>query len=337
MESGKHRFVRAVSRHKRIFTVVITVLVIIVFIVVFEYEYVPSFSYESNTHSISYVTLGASNKGNSRGNIVYWIGNETSTAFMNQSGHSSYLKLHLGRVGMQEFGSSNFYYYAFASISVSGHLFSDLHPKGITISLKVNKYNYPLVFQLHTFEGVLDNLTPSNAYGCAYFQGSHSGTEILCKFNNNNVTYFDFSGNYYNFALTYEYGITTRIHGVSVNSTQPSNLTVSISANILGLGRPVSATAEIHLTIWHASLLFFSPVPNMKYVKNGEIFIKDLNNGEIWTIKSSVFHSDYSFRFNAIPYSNYLIYYLYINGTEFEKNITSGPPGGYIQSINITG
>ncbi len=340
MESKRSRLRKAISKHKRIFISILAVAIAAMLVVVLEYEYVPSFKYETSSNSASFDNLGPVTF-KSGSSPVYCVGNVTSTVFMNESGHSSFIKLILTNLDLQERYSGGYDFFA-GDLTLRGHLFSNLHPKGLTLSVTVSHDKYPIWFIFEGLSGKYLNLTPRNPgqHSEVNFENSNNSSGTLLSFNTDNVTYFDFSGGYYNFGICAEnesnpVWILGEIHGVTANRTQPCNFTLSFNANLGGLGRPVVASAKVHMTFWPAVLIYVGPTPNMTEVKDNKIFVEDRKNKEIWPISSNVVASCVTF-VNARPYTPYMFYYTFLNGTSVHKNVTTGGPGSYIRCQNLT-
>jgi len=351
MKPRWNRLKKAISKHKRIFISALAVVIAAMLVVVFEYEYVPSFKYETTSTPLSFVDLGPVNIMSV--SPVFCIGNVTSTAYLNQSGHSSFLRLSLVDLRLQEMycGNSSFDYYG-GDLSLIGHLFSDLHPTGLTLSVTISKYNYWVSLHFQSLGAKFVNLTmnpPQQSLG-VFFKSSNNSSETLLSMRTNNITYFDFSRNYYNFALSSQSEggyLLGKLYNVTTNITRPTNFTLSITANLEGLRTSVMASAKIHFTLWHAVVIQVEPTPDINKIKGHEIFVEDLGDKEIWTITPNIIKSWSSATpkgtvwynctwFNAMPFSRYMFYYQFLNGTYFRKYITTGSPGTYPRLLNLT-
>jgi len=344
MNLNRGKIKKWILRHRKLFTFLLALFVVVVVVLVFEYEYIPSFQYKEIKGSSYINAIGISSSDQTWGGGLpyYIIPKETSTAYLNQTNHISYMRLSVlsGVFDMPPLGGNSSYVY-FADLSLSGHLYSNLHPKALLISATLSAYAFSSYIVFCAVEN-LDNLS-LNPYSIfpLYTSTSHSDTGILAKFSLNNIPYFDLSENFYDFNISSSGSpiLSGHVGGMNAHSDKPSILTISISAELIGLGKSVIVTDNATVTIWPIYTIT-AILPPKESVN--EIQIKNLSSNYVCDISSSQIHytsrgNGYGYiSYNAKPLTPYLFCYEYPNGTKFIKPFTTGGAGQMYSNLNLS-
>lgn len=321
MDSDRGRIRRGIHAHKRIFISVVAVLVVIILVVVFEYEYVPPYKYSVHIASANSKDIGPNQWYGPHypgGTAYYYPGNITSEAYLNQSGHTSFIKMSticLQGVWGWGYPYNAWTYHLHGRFQVSGHLLSDLHPTYAEMITSTS--NYPYGIFAYTVLGYHDkNLSTI----C-----THSGP----KYDFKNVTYFDFSNNYYNFLADILVGGNIRIP--QMNSTKPYNATVSFTFKVFGLGRNVETTLNYNIEMYKVAVIELQGPSNISQISKypESIFIKNCATNTTYSLNKTVLYKYNPYILFAIANSKYRITYTY-NSTLYSELINTTTTSGCV-------
>ncbi len=315
------RIKKAIRSHKKISISIASVLIVILIVVVFEYEYVPGYSYHSISSAAALTDTGSTTPGFN--GFFKGFGNISSTAYLNQSGGDSYIRLNVSNAAIALIPSRFVFE---ANVTLQGHIFSDLHPKGASLIVSASPYTSIGSIPLYFYSYALN--TTSTNQPCLVFNHTKE-TSVTSRINLQNVPYFDFSGNYYNFK-----GSFCPINGFiypPASANASSNLTISFALKVAGLGGDVEAVVDLHLVmnpIYVIGLLgnehLHDPqYPELIHIVNNETH-QNYNITVPWAAQT---HSTF-YHFLALPHSQYFMSYN-LNGAWYNRSIDTGAPDGF--------
>ncbi|MCW6168692.1 MAG: hypothetical protein LVQ96_02630 [Thermoplasmatales archaeon] len=330
--------------HKRLFISILVVIVAITVIMVFVYNYEPGFEYHSYVGRIFGSTIGPTNIPSD--DPVFVLGNNStsyrSISYLNQSGSSSYFSSNYSKL-YADLNPSNVVFNNFPTYEISecvrveGHIASNLHPTAVFIIFSAKSFRSSFISYL-----VLNPLFPSaqasnnvtinqNSYGSELaLNGTHGVSKVMSRVQLDNVSYFNFRQNYYNFA--FNYSTVGYISPFLSNSAKVQNLVVNLTAELIGLSEPVYTMVSIHISIPPYYLMRIqTPPPNNVSV----IQITQRNSSVRYVVNPYEIDSGNILSFNAIPYQTYIVKCLLTNDTTLVRTFTAGRPWGENNSFFI--